>query len=64
MGGSFERAHITMTRGVYLADTGTSAEQILEQWNRIGDRAGELLPSAGPEQSQYEAARARENGSA
>ena len=62
--GSFERAHITMTRGVYLADATASAEQILQQWDNIGDRAGELLPSSGPEQSQYEAARARANGSA
>lgn len=57
--GSFEQAHITMTQGLYLPDEELGAEQILEHWDRIGDRADELVPSRGFEQYQHEVARAR-----
>lgn len=58
--GSFEEAHITMTRGFYLPDHTVSAEEILTQWERIGDRSGEFVPSNGSEQYKFEVARARE----
>jgi NAD(P)-dependent dehydrogenase (short-subunit alcohol dehydrogenase family) len=61
--GSFEQAHITMTQGLYLSDHELTAEQILAQWDRIGDRADELVPSRGSEQYQYEVARARDHAS-
>lgn len=57
--GSFEQAHITMTQGIYLPDPQLSAESILEQWDRIGDRTDEVVPSRGFEQYQYEVSRAR-----
>ena len=59
--GSFKLAHITMTRGIYLADEGRAAEQILEQWNRIADRAGEIVPGTGFEQYRFEVSQARAN---
>lgn len=59
--GSFKLAHITMTQGVYLPDEEHAAEQILEQWHRIADRAGELVPGAGFEQYRFEVAQAREH---
>ncbi len=60
-GGSFKLAHVTMTRGVFLADGAQAAAQILEQWDRIADRAGEQVPAKGFEQYQFEVAQAREN---
>lgn len=57
--GSVKLAHVTMTRGVYLADDRLSAEEILAQWDRIGDRAGELVPATGSEQYRFEAEQAR-----
>ncbi|MBW4051706.1 MAG: SDR family NAD(P)-dependent oxidoreductase [Proteobacteria bacterium] len=59
--GSFKLAHVTMTQGVYLPDEEHAAEQILEQWNRIADRAGEIVPATGFEQYRFEAAQAREH---
>jgi len=57
--GSVKLAHVTMTRGVYFADDRLSAEEILAQWDRIGDRAAELVPSQGSEQYRFEAEQAR-----
>ncbi|HEX4267950.1 MAG TPA: SDR family NAD(P)-dependent oxidoreductase [Steroidobacteraceae bacterium] len=57
--GSIKLANVTMTRGIYLADDRLSAEQILTQWQRIGDRAGELVPASGAEQYRFEAEQAR-----
>jgi NAD(P)-dependent dehydrogenase (short-subunit alcohol dehydrogenase family) len=57
--GSFKLAHITMTRGIHLSDACLSAEEILAQWERIGDRTGELVPAAGSEQYRFEAGQAR-----
>lgn len=59
--GSFKLAHITMTRGVYLPDEEHAAEQILDEWHRIADRAGELVPGKGFEQYRFEVAQAREH---
>jgi len=56
--GSLKLANVTMTRGIYLADDRLSAEEILTQWNRIGDRAGELVPATGSEQYRFEAEQA------
>lgn len=61
--GSFEQAHITMTQGLCLSDQELTAERILEEWDRIGDRADELVPSRGSEQYQYEVARAKDHAS-
>jgi NAD(P)-dependent dehydrogenase (short-subunit alcohol dehydrogenase family) len=61
--GSFEQAHITMTQGLYLPDQELTAEHIIEQWDRIGDRTDELAPSRGFEQYQYEVARAKDHAS-
>ena len=57
--GSIKLAHVTMTRGIYLADDQLTAEQILAQWDRIGDRSGELVPATGSEQYRFEAEQAR-----
>ncbi len=59
--GSFKLAHITMTRGIYLPDEPQAAEQILQQWDRIADRTGELVPATGFEQYRFEVAQARDH---
>lgn len=59
--GSFEQAHITMTKGLYLPDSELRPEAILELWDRLDDRTDEVVPSRGSEQYQYEVARARAN---
>lgn len=57
--GSVKVAHVTMTRGIYLADDQLSAEEILARWERIADRSGELVPATGSEQYRFEAEQAR-----
>ena len=58
-GGSFKLAEITMTQGIYLADNELDGATILAQWSRLADRSGELIPSTGFEQYEFEVARAR-----
>ena len=41
---------------IVLSPTG---QEILAQWGRIGDRAGELVPATGSEQYRFEADQAR-----
>jgi len=53
--GSFKLAHVTMTRGAYLADDRLSAEELLAHWGQISDRAGERVPATGFEQYRFEA---------
>ena len=57
-GGSFEQAHVTMTQGLYLGDEADPVEAILASWQRIADRTGEVIPTMGGEQSQFEVGRA------
>jgi NAD(P)-dependent dehydrogenase (short-subunit alcohol dehydrogenase family) len=57
--GSFEQSHITMTRGVYLGDEELNAERLLENWQRLESRVGEVVPAMGSDQYQFEVARAR-----
>jgi NAD(P)-dependent dehydrogenase (short-subunit alcohol dehydrogenase family) len=57
--GSIKQAHVTMTQGVFLPDAQLTAEAILAQWARIGDRTDECVPDTGFEQYRFEVARAR-----
>ena len=52
-GGSYEQAHVTLTRGVYLG-ADNSGERVSENWDAIGDRAGEIVPDSGSAQIQTE----------
>lgn len=58
--GSFEQAHVTMTRGVYLGSQDDTAEKLLAGWGRITDRSGEFVPATGFEQYKFEVDRARQ----
>jgi NAD(P)-dependent dehydrogenase (short-subunit alcohol dehydrogenase family) len=59
--GSFERAYITLTRGIHLGLHDHTAEAIASNWDRISNRAGELVPEAGTIQGQVEVEKARLN---
>ncbi len=63
-GGSFKLAEITMTQGIYLEDDELDGARLLEQWDRLADRFGELVPSTGFEQYEFEVACARSHATA
>ncbi|MGC5799703.1 SDR family NAD(P)-dependent oxidoreductase [Sphingomonas sp. NFX23] len=52
--GSFERAFITLTPGVYIGAGDDAAEQVAARWDEIADRTGETVPDAGGAQIQCE----------
>ncbi|RTL36341.1 MAG: SDR family NAD(P)-dependent oxidoreductase [Burkholderiales bacterium] len=52
--GSFEAAHVTMTRGIHIADTATAGEQLCERLAEVRERSGEIVPAAGLAQVQAE----------
>ncbi|MED5549069.1 MAG: SDR family NAD(P)-dependent oxidoreductase [Pseudomonadota bacterium] len=52
--GGFELAHITLTRGIHIADGPDMAETLLERWSELADRSGELVPEQGFDQSRLE----------
>ena len=43
-GGSFEQAHITLTRGIHVGEGEDTAEQIAARWAEIGDEADSTVP--------------------
>jgi hypothetical protein len=53
-GGSYEQAHITLTRGIYVGVHDNAAEEVAAHWTAIGDRTDEVVPAAGGVQSQME----------
>jgi NAD(P)-dependent dehydrogenase (short-subunit alcohol dehydrogenase family) len=63
-GGSFKLAEITMTQGIYLADDELDGARLLAEWDRLADRSGELVPSTGFEQYEFEVACARSRAAA
>ena len=57
--GTFERAYVTLTKGVHLGTGPDVAEQVAESIEAISDRAdGEMVPASGAAQTQNELARA------
>jgi len=58
-GGSYERAYITMTRGIYVGVDDQAAETVAQNWEAIGDRATETVPDGGMQQSELEFEKAR-----
>ena len=47
-----------MTRGIFIGESDDAAGQIRERLAEIRDRDGELVPSTGFEQCQFELAKA------
>jgi hypothetical protein len=58
-GGSYERAYITMTRGIFVGVDDQAAETVAQSWEAIGDRTTESVPEGGMQQSQVEFEKAR-----
>jgi NAD(P)-dependent dehydrogenase (short-subunit alcohol dehydrogenase family) len=58
--GSFEQAHITMTRGICLAGAELSANTLLDRLDQVADRGGETVPGTGFDQLHHETGKARE----
>jgi len=56
-GGSFERAYVTLTRGIFVDPASDAAETVLDNMELLSAREGEMVPSHGPEQAQWEASR-------
>jgi NAD(P)-dependent dehydrogenase (short-subunit alcohol dehydrogenase family) len=56
--GSFEQAHVTMTRGVFIDPAELGAQAVAERLAEIGARDGETVPSAGFDQLRHEIAKA------
>ncbi|WP_313619686.1 hypothetical protein [Achromobacter sp.] len=57
--GSFEQAHITMTRGVFLDESELSAQAVIARLDDIADRGGETVPATGFDQLRHEIAKAQ-----
>ena len=53
-GGSYEQAHITLTRGIFAGNNDDAAERIASSWTAIADKVGEIVPESGISQSQLE----------
>jgi NAD(P)-dependent dehydrogenase (short-subunit alcohol dehydrogenase family) len=46
-GGGFERAYVTLTRGIHVAPEDMTPETIAARFEEISDRAGEIVPDTG-----------------
>ncbi|RYF61790.1 MAG: SDR family NAD(P)-dependent oxidoreductase [Comamonadaceae bacterium] len=56
--GSFECAHVTMTKGIHVHDDGCAAEEVRRRWEEVRFRGGEIVPGWGGEQYKQELANA------
>lgn len=56
--GSFEKANITMTAGLFVGDADDAAEKLLVSLDKLADREGEIVPANAFVQSQMELAKA------
>ena len=56
--GAFERAHITLTQGVFVGLPADAPEQVALQFEALSDRDGETVPASGNAQGMIETAKA------
>jgi hypothetical protein len=56
--GAFERANITLTQGVYVGLRDDAAEQVVQAWDALSDRADETVPESGLAQRPLETGKA------
>jgi NAD(P)-dependent dehydrogenase (short-subunit alcohol dehydrogenase family) len=56
--GGFEQAHITLTRGIHLADLDDAPEQLLGSLDQLADLEGMAIPASGAAQGALELAKA------
>ncbi|MBV8664154.1 MAG: SDR family NAD(P)-dependent oxidoreductase [Hyphomicrobiales bacterium] len=60
--GGFERAYVTLTRGVFIRPGEDAAEQVAAGFAAISDRDGEIVPETGFEQGKLEMSKAGGGG--
>ncbi|TAL04471.1 MAG: SDR family NAD(P)-dependent oxidoreductase, partial [Rhodospirillaceae bacterium] len=60
--GAYERAHVTLTQGIYLDARENVPEQVAERLDAISDRSGETVPEHGAAQGMLELAKAMQPG--
>ena len=56
--GAFERAHVTLTPGVFVGLPEDAAEQVAAQFDAISDRTDEIVPESGTAQGMSETGKA------
>jgi NAD(P)-dependent dehydrogenase (short-subunit alcohol dehydrogenase family) len=56
--GSFEAANVTMTRGIFIADGADMATTLVDRFDAVVSRDGEVVPAEGWAQYQLELAKA------
>ena len=56
--GSFERAHITLTNGVFVGLPDDAPEQVAQHFDTLSDRDGETVPESGNAQGTLEIGKA------
>ncbi|HEY0817866.1 MAG TPA: SDR family NAD(P)-dependent oxidoreductase [Rhizobacter sp.] len=56
--GTFERAYVTMTKGVHIGLTDDADDQVAAQFEAISDRDEEVVPQSGSEQGRNEVGQA------
>jgi NAD(P)-dependent dehydrogenase (short-subunit alcohol dehydrogenase family) len=61
--GHFARANVTLTEGIYIGSSDDAGEEVIRSWDRISDRAGEIVPRYGFTQAEREVASASGVGS-
>jgi NAD(P)-dependent dehydrogenase (short-subunit alcohol dehydrogenase family) len=52
--GSFERAYVTLTQGAFIGAGEDAPDRVADQFERISDRAGEIVPDNAFEQGRIE----------
>jgi len=58
-GGSFERAYVTLTQGIWLPESERTPEAVAAAYEKISDRTGEVVPAAGSVQVGIEVSKAQ-----
>ena len=56
--GAFERAHVTLTQGVFIGSAADAPEQVALQFDALSDREGETVPASGNAQGTLETGKA------
>jgi NAD(P)-dependent dehydrogenase (short-subunit alcohol dehydrogenase family) len=56
--GGFERAHITLTQGVFVGTPADAADQVAMNFDMLSDRAAEIVPESGAVQGTLEIGKA------
>ncbi|MEO5695878.1 MAG: SDR family NAD(P)-dependent oxidoreductase [Burkholderiaceae bacterium] len=56
--GAFERAHITLTEGVFVGMPDDAAERVASSFEALSDRSGETVPESGHAQGTLETGKA------